>query len=130
MQRLIWIILILSVSLSVGAKPFQKAIYEGEEEISIVSEDCQTSFSLPVTVDKLMNVYDWIGNSFVLTPTVDLPAESEFQKGKRSDPFARSNRQTMIALLICTDSYRKIGGYLFERHIQGFYIYMLSKMII
>lgn len=110
MQRLIWIILILSVSLSVGAKPFQKAIYEGEEEISIVSEDCQTSFSLPVTVDKLMNVYDWIGNSFVLTPTVDLPAESEFQKGKRSDPFARSNRQTMIALLICTDSYRKIGG--------------------
>ena len=120
MQRLIWIILILSVSLSVGAKPFQKAIYEGEEEISIVSEDCQTSFSLPVTVDKLMNVYDWIGNSFVLTPTVDLPAESEFQKGKRSDPFARSNRQTMIALLIPEDR----GVFIRAAYTRILYLYV------
>ncbi|WP_294140997.1 hypothetical protein [uncultured Sanguibacteroides sp.] len=130
MQRLVRIILILVVSLSVGAEPLQKAIYEGEDANSIVSENYQMSFSLPVTVDKLMNAYDWIGSSFVLMPTVDLPAESELQKGRWFDSSARSNRQTMIALLKYTDSYRKIEGHLFERHIQGFYIYMLNKIII
>ena len=130
MQRLIRIILILVLFLSSGIEPVRNGNFEGSKFAFVTRcESHQVHFSSPLTMDKLMDVYDWIGSSFVLSIPVDLPGEFEIQK-KWLDLSGRRAYQTLIDLLEKTNCSRRVEVCLFERHIQGFYIYVLNKLLI
>ena len=78
----------------------------------------------------LTAVYDFLEKSFMLTDIVDLPEEVEIQKDKRVSS-AKEILKQCIDGKNSHDAWRdEIFDYLSMKHIQGFYIYWMNKMII
>ena len=78
----------------------------------------------------LTAVYDFLEKSCMLTDIVDLPEEVEIQKDKR-ESFAKEILKKDIDGKNSHDAWRdEIFDYLSMKHIQGFYIYWMNKMII
>ena len=78
----------------------------------------------------LTDVYDFLEKSFMLTDIVDLPEDVEIQKDKRVSS-AKEILKKDIDGKNSHDAWRdEIFDYLSMKHIQGFYIYWMNKMII
>ena len=85
------------------------------------SEITATFSAIDLTV-----VYDFLEKSFMLTDIVDLPEDVEIQKDKRV-----SSAKEILKKDNSHDAWRdEIFDYLSMKHIQGFYIYWMNKMII
>lgn len=78
----------------------------------------------------LVAVYDFLEKSFILTDVVDLPENVEIEKDKRTC----SKKEILEQGVAGKDSRytwrNEIFDYLSMKHIQGFYIYWMNKMII
>ena len=78
----------------------------------------------------LTDVYDFLEKSFMLTDIVDLPEDVEIQKDKRVSSAKEILKQGIEGKNSHDARRDEIFDYLSMKHIQGFYIYWMNKMII
>lgn len=98
----------------------------GDHRESMNSSEITATFS---AID-LTDVYDFLEKSFMLTDIVDLPEDVEIQKDKRVSSAKEILKQGIDGKN-SHDAWRdEIFDYLSMKHIQGFYIYWMNKMII
>ena len=102
-----------------------------ERRMEITGESMNSSeITATFSAIDLTDVYDFLEKSFMLTDIVDLPEDVEIQKDKR----VRSAKEILkqgIEGKNSHDAWRdEIFDYLSMKHIQGFYIYWMNKMII
>lgn len=102
-----------------------------ERRMEITGESMNSSeITATFSVIDLTAVYDFLEKSFMLTDIVDLPEEVEVQKDKRVS-FTKEVLEQSFDGKNGHDTWRdEIFEYLSMKHIQGFYIYWMYKMII
>ena len=97
-----------------------------ERRMEITGESMNSSeITATFSAIDLTDVYDFLEKSFMLTDTVDLPEDVEIQKDKRV-----SAAKEMLEQDLDGKNSHEIFDYLSMKHIQGFYIYWMNKMII
>ena len=102
-----------------------------ERRMEITGESMNSSeITATFSAIDLTDVYDFLEKSFMLTDIVDLPEDVEIQKDKRVSSAKEILKQSIDGKN-SHDAWRdEIFDYLSMKHIQGFYIYWMNKMII
>lgn len=121
-------ILLLMVCFGGQAMPEEMS---RERRMEITGESMNSSeITATFSAIDLTDVYDFLEKSFMLTDIVDLPEDVEIQKDKRVSSAKEILKQG-IEGKNSHDAWRdEIFDYLSMKHIQGFYIYWMNKMII
>ena len=101
-----------------------------ERRVEITEESMNSSeITATFSAIDLTDVYDFLEKSFMLTDIVDLPEDVEIQKDKRVSSAKEILKQGIEERIVM--AWRdEIFDYLSMKHIQGFYIYWMNKMII
>ena len=82
------------------------------------------------TLSDLARTYDFVGGAFILSASIDLPGDTGIEKEKRGglskllschDSILKSHH------IICQEKFRE---YLFTKHVHGFYIYRIGRLVI
>lgn len=128
-----WILRVISImffTVCFGrqAMPEDMAV---ERRVEIIENSMNVSeVTATFSANILAAVYDFLEKAFILADQIDLPGDVGIQKEKRGTSIKEFTEQSFNRGN-CHLAWRdEIFDYLSVKHIQGFYIYGMNKVII